>query len=65
MTTHNLVAVEGRSFPREDMRTRFIDGTDEAPTVVPTSAYYRRGIARGDVREVPSAPAKQPKLKGL
>ncbi len=56
---HHLVAVEGRLLPREDMRTRFITGTEAEPTVVPTSAYYRRAIARGDVLDIPPPPTKK------
>lgn len=48
--TLEIVAVEGRSLPREDLRSRFVDGTDEAPNVVPSSSYYRKALARGDVR---------------
>lgn len=41
------------------MRTRFVDGTDEAPTEVPNTSYYRRGLLRGDVREpVKTTPKK-------
>lgn len=53
-----LVAVPGRSLPREDMRSRMIDGTDAAPSPVPSTTYYRRALARGDVREASAAPAK-------
>lgn len=53
-----LVAVEGRALPREDFRTRYVDGTDAAPTAVDDTIYYRRALARGDVR------APKPTKKG-
>lgn len=56
--TLSLVAVEGRLLPREDIRARVINGTDAAPSVVPDTIYYRRALARGDVR------APKPTKKG-
>jgi hypothetical protein len=54
-----LVAVEGRSLPREDVRLRFIDGTPDAPNVIASSSYYRRAIERGDVRSVEAPKPKK------
>lgn len=56
--TLELVAVEGRSLPREDIRARYVTGTDAEPTTVPDTIYYRRALARGDVR------APKPRKKG-
>jgi hypothetical protein len=51
MSRLRLVAVPGRTLPREDDRSRIVDGTDASPTDVPSTAYYRRALARGDVAE--------------
>lgn len=64
MAMIDLVAIEGRSLPREDVRYRMVDGTDEAPTTVPESPYYRRALARGDVRLAAAAKTSKPKKEG-
>lgn len=60
MPTLRLIAVPGRSLPREDLRSRMVDGTEAAPTVVESSAYYRRALTRGDVVEAPPENAPKP-----
>jgi len=37
-----------------------VDGTEAAPTVVESSAYYRRALTRGDVVEAPPENAPKP-----
>lgn len=59
MNTLRIFAVEGRSFPREDARDRFVVATEADPLEVPDTPYYRRGIRRGDIGE-----ATTPKTKG-
>ncbi len=54
-----LVAVEGRSLPREDVRLRFIDGTPDAPNAVASTSYYRRAVARGDALRVEAPKPKK------
>lgn len=62
--TLRLAAVPGRSLPREDARFRMVDGTQVEPTIVPSSSYYRRAIARGDVLEVPETVIATKRGKG-
>jgi hypothetical protein len=59
MAKLELVQVDDRLLPLEDLRSRYVTGTDAEPTTVQDSAYYRRALARGDVRE----PVRTPTLK--
>lgn len=52
MRTRLVVAAPGRRVPFEDAPRRSI--TPERPVAVPDTAYYRRRMADGDLKEVPS-----------